>query len=99
MEGFYPLQISGKWVSLDAGFFRPGFVCLTLARRRPMLCSLSKLEEKDLDEIRALEKDLGKTVLAFSCHKTDPAALDDDKLARLQALENRLGMSLVAVEA
>ncbi|SHJ18829.1 hypothetical protein SAMN02745216_01157 [Desulfatibacillum alkenivorans DSM 16219] len=63
-----------------------------------MLCSLSKLEEKDLKEIQALESELGKTVLAFSCHKTAPAALDDDKLKKIQALESRLGLSLVAVD-
>ena len=64
-----------------------------------MLCSLSNLKDQDLAEIRSMESDLGLTLLAFSCHATAPAALDADKLGKVQALEEKLGMSLVAVEA
>jgi hypothetical protein len=37
--------------------------------------------------------------LAFSCHTTAPASLDADKLGKVQALEEKLGLSLVAVDA
>ncbi len=65
-----------------------------------MLCSLaSKLGEKDLGEIQALESDLGVTVLAFSCRAIDPASLTDEQLGQIRAVEDRLGVSLVAVAA
>ena len=65
-----------------------------------MLCSLaSKLGEKDLEEIEALERDLGITVLAFSCREIDPATVSDELLARIRAVEDRLGLALVAVAA
>jgi hypothetical protein len=63
-----------------------------------MLCSLStKLGQEDLDAIRGLEAELGKTLLAFSCHPLKPADLSQTQLARLQELENKMGVSLVAV--
>jgi sugar phosphate isomerase/epimerase len=63
-----------------------------------MLCSLStKLGDKDLAEIGALEEELGVTMLAFSCHPVDPAEIDDRQLASIKALEEKLGISLVAV--
>jgi hypothetical protein len=65
-----------------------------------MLCSLaSKLGEQELEEIEALERELEKRLLAFSCHAIDPAALSDEELARIRQLEARLGVSLVAVAA
>ena len=62
-----------------------------------MLCSLSNLETRDLDQIKSLEGELNQTLLAFSCHDSQPAVLDQDKLAKLQALEKELGIYLVAV--
>jgi sugar phosphate isomerase/epimerase len=63
-----------------------------------MLCSLAtKLGDKDLAEIGALEEELGVTMLAFSCHPVDPAEIDDRQLASIKALEEKLGISLVAV--
>ncbi|MEH0018101.1 MAG: hypothetical protein V6Z89_00540 [Desulfobacter sp.] len=62
-----------------------------------MLCSLSNLKVQDIEQIKALEADLGVTVLAFSCHDTEPTILDKDTLERIQSLENKLGLSLVAV--
>ena len=64
-----------------------------------MLCSLSSLDEKDLGRIKSLEDELGSPLLAFSCHKARPAELDGHRLAKLQALEQDLGVALVAVEA
>ncbi len=63
-----------------------------------MLCSLvTKLDQRQLDEIGTLEKDLGVPVLAFACHQAEPAAIDDEQVARIKELESRLGVSLVAV--
>jgi sugar phosphate isomerase/epimerase len=63
-----------------------------------MLCSLStKLGEKELAEIGALEEELGLTMLAFNCHPIDPAPIDDRQLSGIRDLEERLGVSLVAV--
>ena len=65
-----------------------------------MLCSIAtKLGDADLGDIKALEQDIGRTVLAFSCHSVEPASLDEAQLVRLRQLEERLGVSLVAVAA
>jgi hypothetical protein len=65
-----------------------------------MLCSLStKLGDADLKAINSLESELGTPLLAFSCRADlKPADLSADQLARIKALENRLGLSLVAVK-
>ena len=63
-----------------------------------MLCSLStKLDDKALQAITDLEKELGMPLLAFSCHDFQPAQVQSDQLTKIQALENQLGLSLVAV--
>ena len=65
-----------------------------------MLCSLdTRVGESALKAINDLEKDLGKTLLAFRCHSLKPSSLNADQLVKLQAVENRLGVSLVAVDA
>ncbi len=64
-----------------------------------MLCSLStKLGSEDLMAINALEKELGTPLLAFSCRSDlKPADVTGDQLAKIKALETKLGLSLVAV--
>ncbi len=64
-----------------------------------MLCSLTKLSETDLKEINLLETEIKKPLLAFACHNVRPAQLSDDEMERVQTLEKKLGMSLVAVES
>lgn len=65
-----------------------------------MLCSLStKLGDKEIHDIGALEKQLGHPLLAFSCHTLDPAALSAEEVKKIQELEGKLGVSLVAVDA
>jgi len=63
-----------------------------------MLCSYSKTESIDLKAIQGLEKDLGKTLLAFSCQDIKPAEVKDEELARINELEKKLGVVLVAIE-
>jgi len=64
-----------------------------------MLCSLStKLGSEDLKAINALESELGTPILAFSCRgDIKHAEVTAEQLAKIQALENKLGLSLVAV--
>ena len=65
-----------------------------------MLCSLTtRLGDDQLAQIDALEKELGVTLLAFSCHSLDAASIDEDQLGRVKDLEDKLGVSLVAVAA
>jgi hypothetical protein len=65
----------------------------------PMICSIGKIEQRELEEIKSLEKELGKTVLAFQCSSDiQPARLSDSQLQRLREIEEKLSLSLVAVE-
>lgn len=56
------------------------------------------LKDQDLARIRSLETEMGKPILAFSCHSAAPAKLDEPDLAKIQGLEKDLGLSLVAVD-
>lgn len=62
-----------------------------------MLCAYSSLNEEQLNAIHTLEKDLGRQLLAFSCHDMKPAPLSEDDLGRIQKLEKELGIVLVAL--
>lgn len=65
-----------------------------------MLCSIAtNVNESTLQAINDLEKGLGKTLLAFSCHELKPSALNAEELGKVQEVEKKLGVSLVAVEA
>ena len=65
-----------------------------------MLCSIAhSLSQEDLAAVQSLEKETGKTLLAFSCHPVQPSTLSDQDLKRIQDLEKKLGVSLVAVDA
>ncbi len=64
-----------------------------------MLCSYSKLDPKTLEEIKALEKEIGATLLSFTCLDIAPARIDEATLDRIRKLEARLGVALVAVQA
>ena len=63
-----------------------------------MLCTLSHLDSQAIEQIKTLENELHQTLLAFSCHNVNPTPLEADKLAKIQKLENKLGISLVAVQ-
>lgn len=63
-----------------------------------MLYSLSSLKRKDLKEIQKLEEELGSPLLAFSGVAVDGAKMGKEKLRKLQALEKKLGVVLVAVK-
>lgn len=64
-----------------------------------MLCSLAnKVDDPILKKINDLEKDLGKTFLAFKCHEVKPTMLTATELDKVQEVEKQLGVSLIAVE-
>lgn len=64
-----------------------------------MLCSLAtNVNESTLKTIHDLEKGLGKTLLAFNCHDLKPSTLSEEELNKVQEVEKKLGVSLVAVE-
>ena len=64
-----------------------------------MMCDLGKLDKRELDEVASLENELGKTILAFRCYaEVNPAQLTDGELDRIREVENKLKLSLVAVE-
>lgn len=57
-----------------------------------MFCEIArKLEDQDLDKIQSLEKDLGLTIVAFSCRALDPAREE-----KLEAMMRELGPMLQA---
>ena len=63
-----------------------------------MMCSLSRLESKELEAIQLLEQEVGRPLLAFSCHDIRAAELEEEQLARIRDLEAKLGIYLVAVQ-
>jgi hypothetical protein len=63
----------------------------------PVLYSISNLRDNQLEEIKSLEKELGKSLLAFSCFNVEPSELEDVELSKIRDLETRLGLALVAV--
>ncbi|MCP4114758.1 MAG: hypothetical protein GY737_05010 [Desulfobacteraceae bacterium] len=64
-----------------------------------MICTLSNVEKIDLDKLKAAEKELGVTLLSFSCHDITAATVDAEMLKKIEALEKELGVSLVAVKS
>ena len=65
-----------------------------------MMCSLAtKVTEESIKAINALEKDLGKTLLAFQCHDLKPSELSAQELEKIRKIETELGVALVAVDA
>ncbi|RCV63271.1 hypothetical protein C5S53_14585 [Methanophagales archaeon] len=64
-----------------------------------MMCNLGKLEKGEQEAVVSLEKELGKTVLAFRCDlNAKPTALTEAELNQIQAVEDKHKLSLVAVE-
>jgi hypothetical protein len=63
-----------------------------------MMCSLSTLESQELEAIQSLEKEMGRPLLAFSCHDIRTAELEAEQLDKIRDLEAKLGIYLVAVQ-
>ncbi len=47
--------------------------------------------------IHALEVDLNRPLLAFSCYDVKPTDVTEEELSRIKELERQLGLSLLAV--
>ena len=63
-----------------------------------MLYTVSNVDETQLGKIKALEESSGITLLAFSQIDVQPAQLKPDVLQEVMALEQELGVTLVAVD-
>jgi hypothetical protein len=63
-----------------------------------MHCTLAKIDDTSLDQIKNLEKKTGKVVLAYACQPAKAANLNPDEVKELQGLEKKLGMTLVALD-
>ncbi len=63
-----------------------------------MLCTLAHLEKEKLVDIQSLEKNIGKTLIAFSCKDLDVAPLKEEELQQIKKVEQKLNISLVAVK-
>ena len=63
-----------------------------------LLYSIAKLDKDQLESIQALEKKLGKRILAFEGHNIELADLEQEDLYLLEEMEVKLGLSLVVLE-
>lgn len=64
-----------------------------------MMCTLSTLDANKADALKKMEQQMGKTLLAYSCNPTEPAALSDNEVKQLQDFEQKLGLVLIAVKS
>jgi len=62
-----------------------------------MLVNVSPLDESGVAEVRALERETGRTLLAFSTLPVVSDELGEEDLGKIRTLEQRLGVMLVAV--
>ncbi len=62
-----------------------------------MFCTVAHLEKDKLADIQALEKKLGKTLIAFSCKNVEIAKLKEDELVQIRLIEQKMHIALLAV--
>ena len=64
-----------------------------------MLFSIAPNIEKDtLQAITDLEKEMGKTFVAFSSYELKPSALSAEEVGKIEEIEKKIGVSLVALD-
>ncbi len=64
-----------------------------------VLCSFSKTGEGVVEQIQALEKELGVTLLAVACPDMKTVeGLSEDKVNKIKELEKKLGVVLLAMQ-
>ncbi|MDI6886047.1 MAG: hypothetical protein QMD22_06845 [archaeon] len=64
-----------------------------------MLCNFGKLTKSEQEAVESLEKELGKTILAYRCSiNVKPTDLTEKELNRIRKVEDKLNLSLVAIE-
>ena len=64
-----------------------------------MIYDLAQLSADQLKALKAFEESTGRTLLAFRSLPAEPDDLDDQEVARIQEMEKKLGLTLVAVRA
>ena len=62
-----------------------------------MLYAIPELDAERLKKVRNVEKATGLKLLALNALDVEPANIQDEELDDIQALENELGVTLVAV--
>jgi len=62
-----------------------------------LICSYATVDDEKLKSLQKLEKNMGRTLLAFSCQEITPAQLTPEQLESIQALEKDLGVVVVAL--
>jgi len=62
-----------------------------------MIYSVSKLESDHVQAIEQLERETGRTLIAFSPLAVESDSVGDSDLEKIRELERRIGVMLVAV--
>lgn len=62
-----------------------------------MLYAIPELDAERLQKVRNVEEATGLKLLALNALDVEPANIQDEELDDIQALENELGVTLVAV--
>ena len=62
-----------------------------------MLYTFAKLDDAQLSAVQQFEQDEDLKVLALTSVETNPDMIDANKLVKLQELEKKLGVCLIAV--
>jgi hypothetical protein len=63
-----------------------------------MLCTFANLDKEKLEAVQSLEKKIGKTLIAFACKEMSATSLEDNELAQIKEVEDKLGLSIVAIK-
>ena len=71
--------------------------CSFTLRRCEMLYAIPELDAERLKRVQNVEKATGLKLLALNAVDVAPAKIEDEELNDIQALENELGVTLVAV--
>jgi len=75
------------------------FFCIDfILGRCGMLYAISDLDTDHLQKVQNVEKATGLRLLALNALDVVPAKIQDDVLDDIQALENELGLTVVAVK-
>jgi len=61
------------------------------------MCSFATLDKASLDVVKTLEKDTGRTVLAYDCFAHE--AISEEEVEKIQDAEKKLCRTLVAVKS
>jgi len=63
---------------------------------RIMMCSFATLDDKDLEIVKSVEIDTGRTILAYDCFA--PEAINEEELRKIKEAEKKLCRTLMAVK-